>query len=242
MPIKAALATLAINKVFNLTQKGYESIRKLIQDKASEKKYGFVPNKDENNFLIRVAEKSYFREFGNLLPKHRYSDLIRVGYLLSHLNKVGGEINRSRVNEIRELIFKRPNGSYLIKIVNLVTTGAIVPVVDHLNDLKKKNYDTDFITGVFDEIIREWEKYAYFVKAETKEKEIIPVILNKMQNKLRIIMIFSYGSAKIPATKAVAQILNGNKNEGYFYESNNSIEGEKEVHYSTFSLMEQLTY
>ena len=238
LQLPEALAYLAANKILNLTKKGFESVRKAIQKKTAKKKVGFVPNKDENTFLKRVAEREYFREFGSILPNHKYSDFIRVGYLIAHLNKLGGQNNRQRVIEIRSSICQRPNGVFLIKIVNLVTTGAVVPVIDYLSELKKQKYDSEHIADIFNEIMLDWKKYAYFVKATTKMKEIITIIKRKVANDQRLIMIFSYGSAKDQTTKAVAQILKDKITEAYFYESKNNKEGDKEVHSSTFTLIE----
>ncbi len=240
LDLKDTLKLLAGKKILDLGKKGYESIRKLIQDKTAEKKFGFVPNKEENDILKKVAEREYYLEFGSILPNHHYSDLIRVGYLVAHLNKSGKEVDRVRGDEIRGSIRKRPNGVNLIKIVYLVTTGAIAPVVDYLSDLKKKKYENDYILNAFDEIIIEWKKYAYFVKKEITEKIIVEIITHKMRNKQKLIMIFSYGSAKRNCTLAVAQLLKDQICEDYFYESKNNQEGDKEVHSSTFTLMDSV--
>lgn len=239
LPLKEALEFLFAQKIYDLGAKGYESIRRTIQQKNSEKKFGFVPNKDESNFLARVPEeRKYFTEFAQVLPKHKYSDLIRVGYLIAHLNKIGGEANRTRVRDLRDSISHKPNGSVLIKIVSLVTTGAIVPVVEYLAELKRKNYDTDHLTDVFDEIILEWEQYTYFVRAETTVAQIVQHVKQKIQTKQKLVMVFSYGSAKGPTTQAIAQLLKEGTTEGYFYDSKNNTEGEKEVHSSTFSFID----
>ena len=174
LPLKEVVKFLGAKGIFDLSKKGYESLKEFIKRKSSEKKYGFVPKADEGNVLVKVAEKQYFVNFAYVLPKHRYSDLIRVGYLISYLNKIGGSANRQRVEIIRESIRNIPNGHFLIKIVNLVS----------------------------------------------------------------LIMIFSYGSAKNNTTLAIAELLKEGVTKNYHYESNNNIEGEKEVHSSTFTLME----
>lgn len=239
LPLKAALAALAANKIYDLSAKGYESLRKVIHDKVSEKKFGFAPNKEELNILNKIAEKEYFKEFGVILPNHPYSDFIRVGYLISYLNKIGGESNRIRVEQIRSSVALRPNGHNLIKIVNLVSTGAIVPVVDYLFDLKKKKYELVYIMGAFDEIILEWKQYTYFVQVDTPVQKIIDEIKSRIVHNRKLIMCFSYGHATGNCILAVAQLLKDTASDGkYFYESKNSTEGDKEVHCSTFKLID----
>jgi hypothetical protein len=238
LPLKEALAFLAANKIYNLSGKSYSHLKKIITTKASKKKYGFVPNKNESTYLGRVRERVYYNEFIRLLPKHRYSDLIRTGYLISHLNKTGGRTNRTRVKNIRESICLMPNGAHNIKIVNLVTTGAIVPLMNYLDRLKKQNYDNDYILNYFDEFIINWKKITYFVQNKEKILSIYNQIKQKIKTQERIIMIFSYGSAKTNTTKAVAKILNEGSHEGYLYDSKNVTEGDKEVHASTFSLID----
>jgi hypothetical protein len=238
LPIKEALVLLISKKIYDLSKKPYESIRKIIQEKASLKKYGFIPNKEEGDFLKRVPEKVYFNEFSSLIPKHEYSDLVRTGYLLANLNRKGGIINRNRITDIKGSVCQRPNGAYLIKVINLVTTGAIVPVVDYLCELKRKGYDESYLKNSFDEILIDWKKHAFFVKAEYEVSEIKEAIKSRIKNQQKLIMVFSYGSAKNNTTLAVAELLNTGQKEGYLYESKNSKEGEKDVHVSTFVLLD----
>ncbi len=238
LPLDAGLKFLAFKGLLDLGKQGYESIRSIVREKVSKRNFGFVPNATEDNYLGKVADKAYYREFHSVLPKHRYSDLIRVGYLISFLNKAGGNKHRQRVDEIREQIKNTPNGRHSIKIINLVTTGGIVPVVDYLGELKRNNYDEDYRNNVFDEIISDWKKYSIFVEAETKEEDIMKLIEFAMLDKQKLIMVFARGSAKECTTKAIAEMLKKPISNGYHYDSKNNTEGEKEVHSSTFSLMD----
>ncbi len=237
LPLKDALNLIAAYKIFSVSVKGYEKIRDWIHAKFSEKKWGFVPNEDEDNVLLRISERDYYAEFSKLLPHHQYSDFIRVGYLIAQLNRMGGEHNRTRVRQIRESVSQRPNGGFLIRIVNIVTTGGIVPVVDYLRELKSKKYDQNYISQEFDEIISEWNKYAYFTNSEMGEEEIFKTIKTKMDNSQKLIMIFAFGSATNNTMRAVARILNDGFNKGYFYQSKNNIEGDMPTHTSTFTLI-----
>ncbi len=161
-----------------------------------------------------------------------------MGYLISQLNRIGGELNRIRVAQIRESVSQRPNGGFLIRIVNLVTTGGIVPVVDYLSELRRKKYDQTYLSQEFDEIIYQWNRYAYFTNSEMTEETIFNTIRTKMESSQKLIMIFAYGSATNNTTKAVARILNDGNNRGYFYQSKNNMEGDKPTHSSTFTLIE----
>lgn len=236
LDLKQITTFLAGKGIYDLSKEGFESIRKVIQDKVNTHKFGFTPKKDEHNVLIKIAQRQYYQEFRYLIGNHPHSDLIRVGYLISHLNKMGGIQNSKRVQEISDSIFHRPNGAISLKIVRIVTTGAIVPIADYLSELKKRNYDKTYLIDRFNEIIIEWNKYTIFVKSQDTKEQILEEIKIKMGQKQNLIMIFAYGSAKSIATQAVAEIY---KDKGdYFYESKNNIEGDKETHSSVFSLMD----
>ncbi len=233
--LKETLTYLGSKGIFSVAKEGFSSIRKAIQEKVNSEKFGFTPDKEESNRLIKISQKEYYKEFERLLKKHPHSDLIRVGYLVSSLNKIGGNKNRVRVKEIRDSVYNRPNGAKSIRIVELVTTEAIVPVIDYLSELKKRNYDTPYITEAFNEIVNNWNSYTIFVKAEHDTEKIVEQIKFKIKSKQKLIMIFASGSAINSATKAVAEILK--EKDDYFYESKNNLEGDIEVHVSTFTLI-----
>lgn len=153
------------------------------------------------------------------------------------MNKIGGENNRKRIEEIRSHVGGVSNGKNLLKAIKIVTTGAIVPVVDYLGELKKEGFDEDYMTHEFDEILNNFGKYSIFVKATESEHEVFNKIEEKMLIQQKLIMVFSYGSAKINTTKAVAKLLKNKIYEPYFYESKNNKEGEKDTHSSTFRIL-----
>ena len=235
LPLREALSYLVARGILDLGGKGYDKLRKIITAKSHKEKFGFVPNKDEANILKTVVKKQYYSEFSSLLPKHKYSDLVRTGYLVSNLNKKG---DHKRVEGIRESICDGPNGAYLIKIVNLVTTGAIVPVIDYLSELKKKNYDNEYLEKSFEEMIGNWQKYAYFVQAGFSENEIYEHVKCQISLKRPLIMVFAYGSANLKTKKAVGRIITEGLSENYSYSSKDNKEGDKEAHSSTFQLIE----
>ena len=236
LPLKEALKFLKAKNIVDLGKTGYEKIREIIRTKNSEKKFGFVPNKDEANFLTTVSKKPHYTEFNSLIPNSKYSDFIRIGYLVRSLNKKG---NHHRYPEISEYVAGQPNGAHLIKVVNLVTTDTIVPVLDYLLSLKRKNYDSAYIKSAFDSILNDWMKISYFVRAEFSEDQIYREVKTKLSNKQKIIMVFSYGSANENTTRAIAKVQNEGLAEDYSYSSKNDKEGEKKVHSSTFTLREQ---
>jgi hypothetical protein len=67
LPLKQTLAFLFGKGVYDVSKRGFESIRNVIRDKVNKETFGFVPNKDECNVLEKVFEKRYYKEFGYLL-------------------------------------------------------------------------------------------------------------------------------------------------------------------------------
>ena len=103
--MKATLVYLLKEGINLVKDDAYQKIKELIKQKSEkklEKQFGFMPDKNEANSLKRFGNNEYFKEFNKLLPNHPHSDWIRVGYLISFLNKTRGDMNR--IKEIRERI------------------------------------------------------------------------------------------------------------------------------------------
>ena len=238
LSVKATLAYLSKEfHICDLAKNGLESIKDAIIRKTKTSKFGFVPNKEESNFLLRVSkEKQGYKEFTRILPKNHYSDYIRVGYLISNLNKIGNKTEK--VEKIREGISLRPNGAFLIKVVNLVTTGSIVPILDYLDELRRKNYDSNYLEHSFSDIISEWARYTIFIERTKTELEVYEEVKTRLQQRQKLVMVFAYGSAELTTVVAMARIIKESAHSGYFYSSKNTVEGDKPVHSSSFMLLD----
>ena len=70
------MAYLAAHGILNFLGKGYERVKKAIQDKMNEGTYAFVPNKTEANQLLNFSKDPTFKEVQMLVPQYRYIDLI----------------------------------------------------------------------------------------------------------------------------------------------------------------------
>jgi len=240
LPLKEVLAYLASLKLKDLPRE----LKKIIQDKFNEGKYGFVPNPIEADILQKISNRHQFREFKHIIPNSKYEDAIRVGYLITRLTKTQTRNNDNviRIREIKDELRQRHNGYFLIRATTMVTTGTIVPAIEYLSELKRKGYDKENLDLEFEKMLNDWDDITLFVTRENDVDELIGIIDTKLSKEDRkILIIYAYGRAKYIATKAVAGILNSDVAEDYFYESKNNDEGEKEVHTSTFTKISKYT-
>ncbi len=238
LQIPEILKFLTKNGVTLAVLKKSDDLIALIKNKQNEGKYGFIPNKKEGEILKKTKNRGLYKEFCELVTNKKHWDLIRTGYLISTLNKMGGEDAKKRIEEIKSIIVSNPNGAINIKICSIVTTGAITSIVDYLKTLKRKNYDQSYIDDVFNQIIYDWIKHTIFPKKEDTTEQIKQEILSKGTQKLSLIMIFSMDSAMQNTCYAVAEIVKDSLLKDYFYSSYNDEEGLHKVHVSTFTLID----
>src|SRR3989344_2839313 len=112
LPLKDALTYLGAQGITNYLTQGYDKIKKVIIDKQNEGKYAFVPNKEEVLFLEEAAKNPDYQQILILVPKYKYTDLIRTGLLLREYNKridlgIEPDKNKNNISRIKIDIMKR---------------------------------------------------------------------------------------------------------------------------------------
>ncbi len=215
LPIKEALTYLTIKKIFDFSKKGYGKIKKHIQDKSNEKKYAFIPNKIEANLLLKINKNPQYREVEQLVPKYRYIDLIRTGLLICDYERSRTQKNDRRIKEMKVQIIRRPNGSKLLKIVDLPTTPFFSVILDFLHNCKKSNYSDVQLEEKFDELIDEWVKNSMLVKSEHKTDDIISFCESHIESKTHLFYYLGMKKAAYTVEEATNQLV-----EDKFFERN----------------------
>jgi len=167
------LKYLVAKGVVDYSKKGYEKLKKIIIDKYNEKKYAFVPNKEEANKLLKAAGSAIYKQVEMLVPRYRYIDLIRTGLLIKDYHEQNTAAATSRIIEIKKNINRRPNGHHFIKIVNLPATPFFTLILQYLLELKSSGYSEHQLEEKFEELVNEWEQSSKFFKVENKIEDVI---------------------------------------------------------------------
>ncbi|MHA1916989.1 MAG: hypothetical protein ACTSUV_01595 [Candidatus Ranarchaeia archaeon] len=172
LSLKSALAYLVSHGIYDFTKEGFEKLKKIIQDKYNKGKYAFVPDKNEIIILLELKNDRGYKGISLLIPKYKNIDLIRTGLLINNYQNNKTEKNEKRVKKIKLQIINRPNGKYLLKIVNLPTTPFFSLIVNYMYHLKLEGYSNSALEEKFNEIVNLWENNSIFVKQKTTTKEV----------------------------------------------------------------------
>lgn len=227
LSLKDALAYLIANGVFNFAEKGFEKIKKAIQDMMNEGIYAFVPDKIEANQLLNFSKNPTFREVQMLVPQYRYIDLIRTGLLIDYYHKHNTKKDRERIDSIKIQISKRPNGLKLLKLVNLPTTPFFSIIVQRLHEFKKSGYPSNFLEDKFDELVENWNQTSLLVRTETTPKQVVSFCNSQIEKKSETFFVLGMKSAAATVEYALKELTKHNvlENNNYVARLTTSTEG-----------------
>ena len=181
LALAGALNYLVQNDIDNFLKSGYEKIAQVIRDKQSEKKYAFVPNRDEAIKLKILGENPSYKTIYLLVPNYKYIDLIRTGLLILEYSKIPTLDNRERIAWIKKEILRRPGGKRLLKIVNLPSTEFFSLILKYLHELKINSYPETHIESEFEELVEDWRESSLFVENRDDLDKIIIFCHNQAQ-------------------------------------------------------------
>jgi hypothetical protein len=213
--------------ILNFLEKGYERVKKAIQDKMNEGKYAFVPDKTEANHLLNFSKNPTFKEIQMLVPQYRYIDLITTGLLIDYYHKHNTQENRNRIDSIKIQISKRPNGLKLLKLVNLPTTPFFSIIVQRLHELKKSGYPSNFLEDKFDELVENWNQTSLLVRTETKPEQVVSFCKSQIDKKSETFFVLGMKSAAATVEFALKELtkLKILENNNYVAHLTTSTEG-----------------
>ncbi len=138
---------------------------------------------------------------------HWYLKLIKVGIYISELI---GEGKRERARLLEEEAYKR-YGRKGKRILQLASTGVLVPVMQYIIDLKlNKGANPIELNNEFDKILDEWEKISIPVHRESEKNMINDAIKEKMNAGYPIFFVYACGSVSKIAQLTLAEMRNQN--------------------------------
>ncbi len=215
LPLSAALVYL-VSKGIDFAQKGYDELKKTIIDKQHEKKYLFVPIREEALKLKKLSGDAKYKELELLVPNYKYLDLIRTGLLIKDYSNNFSRENDERIKEIKFDIIKNPGGKRLLKIVNLSSTIFFSSIIKYLHNLKVNDYPENHIQEEFEELVDDWENSSLFVE-KTDEIDKIKIFCHKQkeENNDRFFIL----ATKERAISLVEESLKDLEQEKFFAEN-----------------------
>lgn len=198
LPLKEVLIYLAGQGITGWTDKGYEKLKKIVIDKQNEKKYAFVPNKQEVLFLQEAEKSTDYQQILILVPNYKHIDLIRTGLLLKKYNDqinngTDSEKNRQNISRIKLEVLKRPGGGRLLKIIKLPSSNFFPIILSYLYELKIHSYPENQLEEEFNELVEEWEICSKFVDNWNIPEEIFSFCREMIgQDKSRFFILALY--------------------------------------------------
>ncbi|GEM_PF-3216248 len=175
---------------------------------ANRKKYGFSASHKMGNALAEISKRDAFKRLKECVGADHWAiDFCRVGLVVAESNRLGEKIDISSI-KTEALSREGPKG---VTVINMGSTGAIHSVIAYLSKLKLENLLTEDIAKKFDKMIENWDRITIFVKGDDSISSTKSKILKLIKNENEVFWIFGYGSARMIACKAIAELNNERK-------------------------------
>ena len=197
------LAELAVAIAKGLT----EPTKNKIKEVWLKLEYGVTINVEESESLKKISENDFYLLFKKYLGSHWSLNLIKVGIYISELNEEG---KRERAKQLYEESFKK-YGRKGQRIIQLASTGVLVPVMKYIVDLKlDRGANLIVLNREFDKILDEWEQISIPVHRDSNEEAINNEIKEKISIGYPIFFVYASGSASKIAQLTLAKMRNEN--------------------------------
>ena len=184
-----------------------EPIKNKIKEVWLKLEYGVTINVEESESLKKISENDFYLLFKKYLGEHWSLKLIKVGIYISELNEEG---KRERAKQLYDESFKK-YGRKGQRIIQLASTGILVPVMKYIVDLKlDKGANPIVLNREFDKILDEWEQISIPVHRESSEEAINNEIQKKISKGYPIFFVYASGSASKIAQLTLAKMRNEN--------------------------------
>lgn len=210
------LAELTLAAAKGLT----ESLKNKVKEFWLKSEYGVTINAEESESLKKISENDFYILFKKYLGSHWSLKLIKVGIYISELNEEG---KRERAKLLEDEAYKKygPKGK---RIIQLASTGILVPVMQYLIDLKlNKGANILVLNNEFDKILGEWEKISIPIHRDSVEKVIADSVKEKMKTGYPIFFVYASGSASKIAQLTIAKMKNENVFDSYIFFLKNKV-------------------
>lgn len=170
-----------------------------------EKQYGFTPEPQIASGLQRINKSDAYKRTKECIGNNPYLNLIRLGLRIEELSEKG---KIEAITKMRNSVYEKYGNDGII-ILNMGSTGALMPIIQHLSNIKiENNYSQTYILDYFKKVIENWTNITIFHQTEHGKEALIEKIKHYMNAHLEIFFIFSIGTAGDQAKKAIATLNN----------------------------------
>lgn len=191
--------TIAVTKGFT------NSLKDKISKIWLKNEYGVTLEPKEGESLKRIGENEFYRVFKKYLGEHWSIKLIKVGLYISELNEEG---KRKRAQDLQNEAYKK-HGPKGVKIIQLASTGILIPVMGYIIDLKLyKDANPIVLNQAFDKILEEWDMVSVPVNNDTNEITLKHEIISKMDYNHPIFFVYAAGNPSRIAQLTLAKMNN----------------------------------
>lgn len=169
--------------------------------------------------LKNFSSNPIYSEISHLIPNYKYIDLIRTGLLLKRYNDNPSTINNQKIIDIKYKLKRRPNGTKLLKIANLINTPQFGIILQHLQALKLNGYIGKNLEEKFDEMVNDWEISSKLVEKTHNEDDIKKFCEKQIEQDKNQFFILGMKSAAIIVENTINDLIKEKyfKNKGYNY-------------------------
>ena len=184
-----------------------EPVKNKIKEVWLKQEYGVTISVEESESLKKISENDFYLLFKKYLGTHWSLNLIKVGIYISELNEEG---KRERAKQLYDESFKK-YGRKGQRIIQLASTGVLVPVMKYIVDLKlDRGANLIVLNREFDKILDEWEQISIPVHRDSSEEAINDEIQEKISTGYPIFFVYASGSASKIAQLTLAKMRNKN--------------------------------
>ena len=176
-----------------------------VKELWDKKQYGFTPEPKIASELQQITKSDAYRRTKECIGNNPHLNVIKLGLRMEKLTEEG---KIEAIENIKNSVYKK-HGQEGITILNMGATGALMPIIQHLSDMKIKNdYSQTYMLDYFYNILTDWTSITIFHQTEHGQEALTSKIIQYMDAHFEIFFVFSIGTAGGQAVKSIATISN----------------------------------
>ena len=196
---------LAVYYAGKVSKDSLDWIRNKVKEILAQKRYGFTPEPKIATELQQITKSDAYRRTKECIGNTPLLNVIRLGLRMEKLTEEG---KIEAIGSIKNNVIKK-YGMEGITILNMGATGALMPIILYLSDMKIENdYDQIYMLDYFNKVIANWSNITIFHQTEHGQEALTSKIKKYMDAHFEIFFVFSIGTAGGQAMKSIATISN----------------------------------
>lgn len=214
--IKSAPELLNLLTAGKISQEFVGWARQKIKDAFNKKEYGFTPDTQTANALKNVSQSDAYKRMRQCIGQNRYLAVIRIGLRVEELTY---DAETDVINHVKNGIYKK-YGEEGITILNMGSTGVLLPLIQHLSDVKiENNYTEEQMLKHFLEVVQNWKNITIFHQTDNGKDDLVKKINMHMDAHHEVFFVFAIGMASEQAKKGISTLNNKGiiQKKGYIF-------------------------